>query len=941
MARGAHLFFPLTLFLVALLARLSAIGRYVTPDELNWVYRSLGLRRALLAGDWQETLQSGHPGVTTTWIGSLTAQIQLWLQPDLQARLAWLDRLQQLSTDNVEAYRHLYAFLNGGRLGVGVVSSLCLVLVFMLARDHLGPRAAFLGALLLALDPYFAGLSGLLHVDGLLATFMLLALLLAMRAAQAGRSPGLAAGAGLFTALAVLTKTPALILLAFVPLVLLWPAIRGRSDSWKRGDRNYRRALGALGGEVFKDLNVWAWGVTMLLVANLLLPALWAAPGYVAETISGLSGRLLEDAVRPTFFLGRTALDHGPLFYPIVVLFRLSPVAFAGVALALPALRRRTSETLKARWLFLFAVAFLFAISLAAKKFDRYALPSLATLTLLGGWGLVQAANGIRGNSWRLLATALLLQIVFLISVWPHPLAAANWLVGGNAVARHVLPRGWGEDAGLAARALSVSLDQPQQATLFSSSLTGTAPFFPGEIIRLQSSNLTRLQSQDFLLTLPQDRQLQPETVPRGASTAVAVRGVGNATLNTGLDAAELQLPSFAFQPRDTRFGVGLRLLAAGSVFLPWPQETLVGLTWETVPAAESAGTYRLQLELVNDAGQVWLHREMTLLNGDDHVPADWPSGAPQTAFYHIRLPAALAPGSYKWVVRLFDAQGRQQGVFTAAGAFAGTQAAVAAIEVTPPPAQPAVEAPYAVVGDGPVTGHGGLPQAATAGDPFSLELWWRAQEEGARYALVLEVDGRQAEFALDTRGWREGQVYQVRPVWRLPLEITAGDQALALRVRNLSDDGIIAGPLMLGRLQIERRERRFELPQAVDVQQIAVGEIALLQDVTVEVQEQAVLVHVIWQARETTFDNFTTFVHLRDGERVIGGDDRQPSPPTSAWAPGQIITETYTLPRPAAGTYAVALGLYDASNGARLPLRDGAGQVIANDQFLQTVDVP
>ena len=61
------------LFISALLPRLFAIGRYITPDELNWIHRSVRFREALLAGRWAETLVSGHPGVTTTWAGADTA----------------------------------------------------------------------------------------------------------------------------------------------------------------------------------------------------------------------------------------------------------------------------------------------------------------------------------------------------------------------------------------------------------------------------------------------------------------------------------------------------------------------------------------------------------------------------------------------------------------------------------------------------------------------------------------------------------------------------------------------------------------------------------------------------------------------------------------------------------------------------------------------------
>jgi hypothetical protein len=107
----------LGIFLVALLPRLAAIGRYVTPDEPIWVYRSINFREALLTADWAATLQSGHPGVTVTWLGSIAIQLQLWLDPSSRIHLDWLDQIYWLSPDNADAFRHLSAFLTAARLG--------------------------------------------------------------------------------------------------------------------------------------------------------------------------------------------------------------------------------------------------------------------------------------------------------------------------------------------------------------------------------------------------------------------------------------------------------------------------------------------------------------------------------------------------------------------------------------------------------------------------------------------------------------------------------------------------------------------------------------------------------------------------------------------------------------------------------------------------------
>ena len=75
-------------------------------------------------------------------------------------------------------------------------------------------------------------------------------------------------------------------------------------------------------------------GLVTVLATLLVLPALAAAPQHVLTTIRGLNERLLETAVRPTFFWGEVTLEPGWGFYPVTVLMRLSPVVMVGIILA-------------------------------------------------------------------------------------------------------------------------------------------------------------------------------------------------------------------------------------------------------------------------------------------------------------------------------------------------------------------------------------------------------------------------------------------------------------------------------------------------------------------------------------------------------------------------------------------------------------------------------
>ena len=115
--------FLLFIFILSLLPRLSGLGRYITPDELIWVFRTVQFREAVLAGAWSDTLVSGHPGITTTWLGMVGINLQLWLLPDSRSAYEWITHLAFFMPDNMAAFDHLAGFLTAMRVMVAVVNS--------------------------------------------------------------------------------------------------------------------------------------------------------------------------------------------------------------------------------------------------------------------------------------------------------------------------------------------------------------------------------------------------------------------------------------------------------------------------------------------------------------------------------------------------------------------------------------------------------------------------------------------------------------------------------------------------------------------------------------------------------------------------------------------------------------------------------------------------
>jgi hypothetical protein len=86
-------------------------------------------------------------------------------------------------------------------------------------------------------------------------------------------------------------------------------------------------------------------------------------------------------------------------------------------------------------------------------------------------------------------------------------------------------------------------------------------------------------------------------------------------------------------------------------------------------------------------------------------------------------------------------------------------------------------------------------------------------------------------------------------------------------------------------------------------------------------------------------------FTHLVDhAGGVRGGHDGIPAGgarPTSGWLAGEVVTDAHELRLDAGappGEYTLAVGLYDAASGLRLPLLGADGQAAADAAILQAV---
>ena len=267
----------------------------------------------------------------------------------------------------------------------------CVLLTYLFGRRLVSERAAFWGALLLALSPGFTSMGRLLLLDGILALWTTLALFGAFEALRGDR---LRWGWWLLSAaacgLGVLTKGPVALVLLAPPLLL---------QRWLTGRRFPL---------VWRDVLVFA-GVVLAV----------ALPWYVALSvrIPGFARYFLWEHNIERFF---TAFAHeqGVFYYGPILFGGLLPGALLFISLVrflftskAAALRRRTSEL---GFLLLSGGWCVFFFTLSTCKLPTYILPAYPPLCLALGYVLMC-------GSWRLSHTpALVAATTFVILLVAH-----------------------------------------------------------------------------------------------------------------------------------------------------------------------------------------------------------------------------------------------------------------------------------------------------------------------------------------------------------------------------------------------------------------------------------------------------------------------------------------------------------------------------------------
>lgn len=537
------------IFGLALAPRSQHLDQQVTVDEDLTLGRSGDFADALSTGRWQRTYQIGHPEVTVMWLTTLVVPPE-----QLRTFAGSINTIPGAdATRNASDNPAFMASLARARLGLAVVHALLIALASALVWRLARPIVGVIVGGLLSLEPFLVAHGQILRGDALLAELMLVALLAAVAFWREQAGFWALALSAVATGLALLTKTPAVFLLPVIGIVALLSA---------------RRWL------------VVGWGVGAAALYVLLWPAMWVRP---LITLQRLLEYTLDKGGSPmdagSFFMGAAVPDPGPLFYNLVLILRLTPLAVIGFV-GVFWVRDRQARALMLTLLGMIIV-FSVGLAFAAKKADRYILPIIPIILVLGSFGvsaIIQRYHQVKPAI--ILAGLLVIQSINLRNTWPYPLAYYDPFMGGAPGASRLVLVGSGEGLDQVGRWLNAQPGASDEVA---------AVFYPDALDGLYDGKTVPLDSYDVadyavLYIASDQRQLTPselslELAGQQPDFEVTINGLRYARvyrLSSPTFGQALTLESVALQSRVVERGQPVR------VFLRWSQTLPQGSRWRS-----------------------------------------------------------------------------------------------------------------------------------------------------------------------------------------------------------------------------------------------------------------------------------------------------------------------------------------------------------------------
>lgn len=414
----SDIFWVFSLFVVS---RLPSLGYDIfNTDVWKWKARSYDFSSGIFYLDFAKTLQKYHPGVVLMWLN--TAAIKIYN--------LYYETFYGVSPPDNEL-QTIFGLHFTQKLLIVIATALVISSIYYVLKNIFNKKYAFIVVLLLILDPFYIALNRVVHLEGLMSTFMLASFVWLFWYLQDSKKTSRLYISAVFTGLACLTKTAALYMLPLTGLILFY--------DFYINNKSFTKSI------TFTTKVYLKWLLVGIATFILLWPAFYTIPETVLTTLYRGIFTIGIERDHGQIFFGKFILDPGPVFYPLVFLFKSSPFLLPGLIGYFVFLRKSAQTTTKRFVLYtlLFSFFYMLMLTLPSKKLMRYLLPSIISLSFITGFFYKYLYEKYYSKFKPAFLGILLLWVGYLVWIHPDYFSYHSPYVGGLKVGVKVLEPKW------------------------------------------------------------------------------------------------------------------------------------------------------------------------------------------------------------------------------------------------------------------------------------------------------------------------------------------------------------------------------------------------------------------------------------------------------------------------------------------------------------------
>lgn len=403
-----HKLIPLlyiVVFIIFITVRVVGIhGDMLNTDAERWHRRSENFLEGLKQGNYKETYQRYHPGVTLMWFNAVVKYVSYKYQLTYTAT--------PLTLENADYFVNIHAI---SKVFNVFIFSILLGTHLYFLRKLFNDKTALIYGFLISIEPYFLAINRWFHQTSFEVFFGFGALLALMVWYKEGKFRYIIMSAFLLS-FSILAKVTSFILGPVMLIIFVAKILKDYKEISKNAKNRFAPVLNA-------SLTGIGYLLFLALFIFIFFPALWVDPLYVWNEMYGSISSAVTDNVRADMLAGLLYY----LYYPIILVFKLSPITLILSLVSLWYLRKSKDFNV-----FIFIVSLLnyyIFLTIAEQKIDRYALIFIPFIVIL-------VSVYLASISTKSLSIYLSISSIFLlfVSYIYHPVYSAYYspLLGGT-----------------------------------------------------------------------------------------------------------------------------------------------------------------------------------------------------------------------------------------------------------------------------------------------------------------------------------------------------------------------------------------------------------------------------------------------------------------------------------------------------------------------------